>query len=572
MNLSRLFSSIVLMAMIAMPAIAQTNQSVDTEETTRTGLGKIIAILSTKNQNMTCQAIHSIITTIKSRHNINDNDLSSSTSNGCTTYTYKGITIGKACCADNSEQVHQPDTNTLRTGAPHTISYLDPSSGDIGGSNNVSIYGENFDKHVTVAFGGLPATSVTSYGNMISVSAPAHAAGTVDISVTNQCGVTATLKNGYTYSAQPVISSLSPESGHTGGSKNLTLYGSNFSYFPSVPTVTLGGKKATNVTTEAGGGALSFDAPAHAAATVDLVVTNPSGKSVTLAKGYSYSSTPSITYQSDASGHIGGMENLILMGGNFSDSAGVPTVAFGGVAGSNVSVYGGGSALFVDTPAHAAGTVSIKLTNSDGPSATLSKAYAYTTTPVISFLSAASGDTHGSQDLVIYGANFAMKSGKPSVTIGGTTVTSVTSYGNALFVDPAAHAAGTGSLIVANPEGPSATLTNGYTYTAQPVISSVFPGTGSANGTENVIINGYNFSYFPGVPTVKFGDTPGSNVTVYANGQSLFVDAPAHAAGSVPVTVTNSSGSSAVFKYYGYTGSVCPVFNITPALTILMQQ
>ncbi|WP_428569284.1 MAG: IPT/TIG domain-containing protein [Solidesulfovibrio sp. DCME] len=571
MNLLRIFSPIVLMAMIAIPATAQTNQVVNTKEAIRTGIGKIIAILSTKNQDMTCQAIQSIITTIKSQYGINDTDLSSSTSNGCTTYTYKGNSIGKTCCADNAEQASQPGTGILRTGTPHTISYLFPDSGDIGGSNNVSIYGANFDKHVTVAFGGLPATNVTSYGNWISVSAPAHAAGTVDISVTNQCGVTATLKKGYTYSAQPVISSLSPVSGHTGGSKNVTLYGSNFSYFPSVPTVTLGGKKATNVTTEAGGGALSFDAPAHAAATVDLVVTNPSGKSVTLTKGYEYSSTPSITYQSDASGHIGGMENLILMGGNFSDTAGAPTVAFGGVAGSNVSVYGGGSALFVDTPAHAAGTVSIKLTNSDGPSTTLSKAYTYATTPVISFLSAASGDTHGSQDLIISGANFAMKSGKPSVTIGGTTVTSVTSYGNTLFVDPAAHAAGTGNLVVTNPEGPSATLTDGYTYTAKPVISSVFPATGSANGTDNVIISGNNFSYFPHVPTVKFGDAPGSNVTIYANGQSLFVDAPAHAAGSVAITVTNSSGSSAVYNSYVYAGSVCPVFNISPALTILMQ-
>jgi hypothetical protein len=534
------------------------------------GLSKITALLLAKNAPTDCRNTEGIIESIRNQYDIPAGDLAAKKNNNCTMYFYRNVSIGKTCCPPNADVVPTSGQDAVPTSSMQTISFISPSSGDIGGSHNVSIYGANFDKFSKVTFGGLPAANVTSHGDMLSVSAPAHAAGVVDVTVTNQCGVTTTLSHGYTYSAQPVISFISPTSGHIGGSKNLTLSGSNFAYAPSVPTITIGGQKAVNVTPLAGGSALSFDVPAHAAGAVNVTVTNPSAKSATLSAGYTYSAAPSITYQSDASGHIGGTENLLLMGKNFSQNSGLPTVTFGGVAGTNVSVYSGGSALFVDPPAHAAGTVSIKLINSDGQSVTLANAYTYSATPTITSLSASSGDTHGSQNLTIYGTNFAMKSGKPTVKIGGTAVSSVTSYGNALSVAPASHAAGTVSVTVTNPEGASATASNSYTYTPQPVISLLSPDTGSSSGTENIAIYGENFSYYPNVPTVTFGGEAGGNVRVYSNGQSLSVNAPAHLSGAVPVVVTNSSGNSATFRYYTYVGNICPVADLTPLFLPLL--
>ena len=74
---------------------------------------------------------------------------------------------------------------------------------------------------------------------------PAHAAGTVDVVVTNPDAQTGTLTNGYTYDAQPTVTNMSPASGPIAGNTSVTITGTNF---VSGATVTIGGVAATNVT------------------------------------------------------------------------------------------------------------------------------------------------------------------------------------------------------------------------------------------------------------------------------------------------------------------------------------
>jgi hypothetical protein len=64
----------------------------------------------------------------------------------------------------------------------------------------LTISGANFVAGATVTLGGVAATSVNvTGGSTISAVSPAHAAGTVDVTVTNSDGQSATLVNGYTY-------------------------------------------------------------------------------------------------------------------------------------------------------------------------------------------------------------------------------------------------------------------------------------------------------------------------------------------------------------------------------------
>jgi hypothetical protein len=68
----------------------------------------------------------------------------------------------------------------------------------------VILTGSGFLTGVTVTFGGVPGTDVAildSSGTRLSVVAPAHAAGTVDVAVTNSDGRSGALSAAYAFTA-----------------------------------------------------------------------------------------------------------------------------------------------------------------------------------------------------------------------------------------------------------------------------------------------------------------------------------------------------------------------------------
>jgi hypothetical protein len=66
----------------------------------------------------------------------------------------------------------------------------------------IGIAGTGFLAGATVSFGGTPATGVSlTSSTSITATAPAHAAGAVNVVVTNTDGQSGTLANGYTYTS-----------------------------------------------------------------------------------------------------------------------------------------------------------------------------------------------------------------------------------------------------------------------------------------------------------------------------------------------------------------------------------
>jgi len=83
-----------------------------------------------------------------------------------------------------------------------TVTAISPATGPAGGGTPVTITGTGFLTGATVTFGGTSATGVTVVsGTSITATAPAHAAGAVNIVVTNTDSLNGTLSNGYTYTA-----------------------------------------------------------------------------------------------------------------------------------------------------------------------------------------------------------------------------------------------------------------------------------------------------------------------------------------------------------------------------------
>jgi IPT/TIG domain len=85
----------------------------------------------------------------------------------------------------------------LGLGPAPTVTSITPSSGSTAGGTEVTISGENFIDRATVTFGGVEATGVTVAS--ITATTPANDAVTVDVTVTNPDGQSATLSNGFTY-------------------------------------------------------------------------------------------------------------------------------------------------------------------------------------------------------------------------------------------------------------------------------------------------------------------------------------------------------------------------------------
>lgn len=90
---------------------------------------------------------------------------------------------------------------TYTRGAP-TLTAVAPLSGPIAGGTLLTLSGSGFAPGATVTVGGSPATDVVVVSEVLARAvAPAHAAGAVDVVITNDDAQAATLANAFTYVA-----------------------------------------------------------------------------------------------------------------------------------------------------------------------------------------------------------------------------------------------------------------------------------------------------------------------------------------------------------------------------------
>jgi hypothetical protein len=83
-----------------------------------------------------------------------------------------------------------------------TVTGISPTSGSSNGGTALTITGTGFLAGATVSLGGTAATGITVVSSTkITATAPAHAAGAVNVVVTNTDGQSGTLAGGYTYTS-----------------------------------------------------------------------------------------------------------------------------------------------------------------------------------------------------------------------------------------------------------------------------------------------------------------------------------------------------------------------------------
>jgi phosphatidylserine/phosphatidylglycerophosphate/cardiolipin synthase-like enzyme len=177
-----------------------------------------------------------------------------------------------------------PKSSSGGGGAPPaapTVSSTSPNSGPTTGGTSITVAGTGFQSGATVSLGGTPATNVEVVNsNSITAMTAARTEGTVNVVVTNADGQSGTLAGGFTYTAPqapqaPSVTSVTPSSGTTAGGTPITISGSGF---VAGATVAVGGTPATNVVVS-NSATITATTPAHAAGSVDVVVTNSNGQS-----------------------------------------------------------------------------------------------------------------------------------------------------------------------------------------------------------------------------------------------------------------------------------------------------
>jgi IPT/TIG domain len=266
-----------------------------------------------------------------------------------------------------------------------TVTVVNPNNGPATGGTSITISGTNFVTGATASLGGASATNVVVVNSTtITATTAAHAAGAVTVSVTNPDTQSGNLTNGFTYTTlpAPTVTGVNPNNGSAAGGTAITISGTNF---VNGATASLGGTAATNVVV-VNSTTITATTAAHAAGVVTVTVTNPDTQSGSLTNRFTYtSSAPTVTGVNPNNGPVAGGTAITISGTNFVNGA---TASLGGTAATNVVVVNS-TTITAKTAAHAAGAVTVTVTNPDTQSGSLANGYTYNAT--ISFVQVSSG-------------------------------------------------------------------------------------------------------------------------------------------------------------------------------------
>lgn len=166
---------------------------------------------------------------------------------GAATWARIDVPPGTLGAADVSVDVAGVEASSL----PGAYTYLedlwldqvDPNSGPSEGGTVVTLRGEGLESAEKITFGGLRAEVVSRAADTLTVKAPAHVAGVVDV-VVERGGLTASFIDGFTYTEQLQVWGFSPTRGAVSGGTYVSVQGTGFD---DAREVWLGGQRASVV-------------------------------------------------------------------------------------------------------------------------------------------------------------------------------------------------------------------------------------------------------------------------------------------------------------------------------------
>jgi len=441
---------------------------------------------------------------------------------------------------------------------PPAIAGVFPPYGSSPGNELVTISGADFQEGAIVFFGGIPVQPLEVQGDaMIKIMTPAHGVGSVDVSVVNPDGQTATMEDGYVYFvAPPFIAGVVPDHGLTAGGNAVTITGSGFEAGLKV----LWGDELLQGVSVTPPDEIELVAPAGEAGPISVTVINPDGLSASLPDAYLYeepqvSPPPVVLAVSPTHGQAAGGYQTIVTGADFQEGA---AVLFG-LAEADPVKYLSAQALIAYAPVGEPGaTVDLTVVNPDGQKNLLAGGFVYDEgvkeALTVESVAPPVGPMDGGTSVAVSGTGF--EEGVTQLLFGDAEAAEVVVLSpHVLSAATPAGQAGPADVTVQNDQE-TYTLEAGYLYIdsgidgTPPKILSVAPSAGPTDGGTPVQVEGTGIK--PGAE-VMFGNAPALWTKVLSS-ILVLVETPPHAEGTVSVTVTNPDGlagiASSAFTFY----------------------
>ena len=291
---------------------------------------------------------------------------------GCTTQEESEQCLEELICTaapgyDGPSGVGTPDGVGAFAPPPPTVTSISPAEGSIAGGTVVKVSGTDLLGASAVDFGASAGQIQADSATEITVKAPSHAEGKVDVTVTTGGGTSGTSpadEYDYVVPPAPTIASVSPAEGSTTGGTTVKITGANLEGATAVEFEGAPAEIKTDSQTE-----ITVATPAHAEGTVDVTVTTAGGTSATgPADEFTYvvPPPPTVTRVQPSEGIASGGTTVKITGTNFQ---GATAVDFGETAGTSLNVVSA-TEILVRSPGHAAGTVDVTVITPGGTSAT----------------------------------------------------------------------------------------------------------------------------------------------------------------------------------------------------------
>jgi hypothetical protein len=219
---------------------------------------------------------------------------------------------------------------------PPTVTGVGPAAGLEAGGTPVTITGAGFAEATEVKFGSAAASHFTiDSATSITAIAPAQTAGTVQVTVANAGGSSASgAADEFLYvqpGHAPSIKSLSLKQGPAAGGSTLTITGAGF---VGVTAVKFGSADAASFTVNSAT-SITAESPPGAAGRVEVSVTTPNGESPTTAKNRFTFGAPTVTSVVPDVGSQAGATPVTITGSGFAPGS-ATAFKFGRAAGTSV--------------------------------------------------------------------------------------------------------------------------------------------------------------------------------------------------------------------------------------------
>jgi hypothetical protein len=341
--------------------------------------------------------------------------------------------------------------------AAPTVTAISPSFGSTAGGGTVTITGTNFFSGATVTMGGACTGVTVVNATTITCTRPGGALGATNVTVTNVDNQNHTLVGGYTYLGPPTVSVVTPNNGPIGGGNTIVLTGTNFRAGATVRLVNGTAVFTCTSVAVASDTSLSCVVPAATAASYTVSVTNTDSQSGSLASGYRYRATATISSVSPSTGRLAGGHSVTVTGTGFETG---DTVRIGSVLCTSTT-FVSATQLTCMTPAQASGLYAVSVVYGGG-TVTRTSAFTYLPAPTVSAISPVRGFPTGGTLVTITGTNFLNGA---TVQIDGNSCSgvSVLSTTSLRCTTPAGIGA-TDPVVVTNPDLQASGSTVTFSY------------------------------------------------------------------------------------------------------------